>query len=256
MDGKNGVEIVIIIGTAGMLLLTLLVIGFILIYQRKMFNKQQELILIEIKNQKKLVKAEIQIKEREHKRVAQELHDEIGASLTAIRFQFENIKEPENIKTELKASLKDITQKIRRISNDLLPSVLEEFGLSDAINDFVGHFNQNQIIDIYLDKKNYSVKSLKKDIELSLYRVVQELTNNIIKYAEATEIKMILSNTNEHVVITIIDDGNGIIPTANKSRKTLGLKNIESRIQYVNGTISREPHQLKGTVVTITAPLK
>ena len=255
MDGKEKIELILITGTGGMLLLALLVIGFIVVYQRKMFAKQRELVLKDLETQKKLVKAEIQVKEREQKRVAQELHDEIGASLTAIRFLFEQLQDSEKVKLELKNSLKDVTQKVRRISNDLLPSVLEEFGLLEAIRDFAQRFDQNQHVKVLFQYQNYSITTLKKDIELSLYRLVQELTNNIMKHAEATEIKIILSNNSNAITISIIDNGNGIIPTMNNSAKTLGLKNIESRLQYINGSLKREPNTPKGTIVTLKKPL-
>jgi len=254
MDGENKIELILITGTGGMLLLTLIVISFIVIYQRKMFAKQRELALLELESQKKLVKAEIQVKEREQKRVAQELHDEIGASLTAVRFLLEKLDDKLKVKLELKSSLKDITQKVRRISNDLLPSVLEEFGLLEAIRDFVNNYNLNNSILITFSHQNYSVKTIKKDVELSLYRIVQELTNNIFKHAEASEINITLKNTAKNIIIVITDNGNGIIPSWENGRKTLGLKNIESRLQYINGSIKREPNKPKGTIVTIHKP--
>lgn len=255
MEGKDKIDLIIITGTGGMLLLTLMVIIFIVVYQRKMFSKQRELDLIELETQKKLVKAEIQVKEREQKRVARELHDEIGASLTAVRFLFEKIDDSHKIKSELKNSLKDITQKVRRISNDLLPSVLEEFGLLEAIRDFVSHYSHTKNLSINFYYDDYTLQNVEKDIELSLYRIVQEIVNNIIKYAEASAIEITLkNNNNKDIIITVIDDGNGIIPSRENAIKTLGLKNIESRLQYINGSIKREKNNPKGTIVTLLKP--
>ncbi len=254
MAGEDKIDFIIVTGTGGMLLLAVIVIGFIVVYQRKMYSKQRELDLVELETQKKLVEAEILVKEREQKRVAQELHDEIGASLTAIRFLFEELDDESSIKPKLKSSLKDITQKVRRISNDLLPSVLEEFGLLEAIRDFVNQFSSTNNISINYVCKDYSSTSVKKDVELSLYRIVQELTNNIIKHAEATKIEISLKSVKNSIIITIIDDGNGIIPSLANTTKTLGLKNIESRLQFISGSIKREKHQTKGTIVTIYKP--
>lgn len=254
MAGEEKINLIIITGTGGMLLLAIIVISFIVIYQRKMYAKQRELDLVELDAQKRLVEAEIQVKEREQKRVAQELHDEIGASLTAIRFLFEDLDEDNKVKPKLKSSLKDITQKVRRISNDLLPSVLEEFGLMEAIRDFVGSFNSNDQISFKFIHKHYSHQVVDKEIELSLYRIVQELTNNILKYAEASEIEIELKSDASDIIIIIVDNGNGVIPLKENATKTLGLKNIESRLQYINATIKREKNKLKGTTVTIHKP--
>lgn len=254
MENPEEISFILVVGTGGMIFLALIVIAFIVVYQRKMFAKQHQLKLMELESQKKLVEAEIQVKEREQKRVAQELHDDIGASLTAVRFMLQRVDDSVEVKPELNSALSEITKKIRRISNDLLPSVLEEFGLPEAINDLVEKFKQSTGIKIQYSSELYTISFLKKDIELSLFRIVQELMNNIVKYAEATEVNIQLSNTLRQIEISIADNGNGIIPDKDVHSKTLGLKNIESRLQYINGTIQREKNHPNGTIVTIIKP--
>ncbi len=255
MEKSEEISFILIIGTGGMIFLAMLVIIFIVVYQRKMFAKQNQLKVLELESQKKLVESTIQAKEREQKRVAQELHDDIGASLTAVRFLLQQVDDSVKIKPELISSISEITKKVRRISNDLLPSVLEEFGLQEAIKDLVETFRQSSGIKIQYSSDLYTISFLKKDIELSLFRIVQELMNNILKYAEATEVSIKLSNTLRQIEIVIEDNGNGIIPDKDVPTKSLGLKNIESRLQYINGSIKRENNQPKGTIVTITNPV-
>ncbi len=254
MEKPEEISFVLVTGTGGMIFLALLVIIFIVVYQRKMFAKQNQLKTLELESQKQLVEATIQVKEREQKRVAQELHDDIGASLTAVRFMLQRVDDSTEVKPELISALSEITKKVRRISNDLLPSVLEEFGLQEAINDLVDGFNRSAPVKINFSCEYYTISFLKKDIELSLFRIVQELMNNILKYAEATEVSIKLSNTPKQIEIVIVDNGNGVIPDKEVFTKSLGLKNIESRLQYINGSMQREKNEPKGTIVTIIKP--
>lgn len=255
MEKPEEISFILITGTGGMIFLAMLVIIFIVVYQRKMFAKQSQLKILELESQKKLVESTIQAKEREQKRVAQELHDDIGASLTAVRFLLQQVDDSVEIKPQLISSISEITKKVRRISNDLLPSVLEEFGLQEAIKDLVENFSQSSGVRFHYSSDLYTISFLKKDIELSLFRIVQELMNNILKYAEATEVSIKLSNTLRQIEIVIEDNGNGIIPDKDVPTKSLGLKNIESRLQYINGSIKREQSYPKGTIVTITNPV-
>ena len=256
MDGKENVDLVFIIGTGVMLLLAIFVIAFIIFYQRKIFNKQNVINEMTIKNQRKLIQAEIQVKEREQKRIAQELHDDIGASLNGMRFMIDQIDDSQQIKSTLTETVNITSNKVRQISNDLLPHVLEEFGLSDALFRYIGDLEKAKTplnIKYVTDKIQLSAEE--KDIELSLYRIVQELLTNIIKYAEATEVKIETRLTEDKILVTVADNGNGILPVKNQKPDGLGLRNIESRIQYIKGTIRRELNQPKGTVVTIEKTL-
>ena len=256
MAGEKSIDSILILGTAGMLLLAMGIIIFVIVYQRKMFAKQNQINQIRIDSQQKMIKAEIDIKEREQKRIAQELHDDIGASLSSMRFIVGKLDMKIEGVPELEATLSRTIQSVRRISNDLLPSVLAELGIRDALANLIENLKCLPIEFSYTsDDQEYAW--IDKDKQLALFRVVQELINNIMKHAEAQHVKVDLRRTEEELVITVEDDGNGIIPEQDtrKHPRTLGLKNIQSRIQYVGGTIKREKNPVKGTTVTIIKPL-
>jgi signal transduction histidine kinase len=105
MAEREELEFVLYIGTATMVAVALGLIAFIVFYQRKIIAKQRRINEIELKNQKRLVAAEINTKEREQKRIAQELHDDIGSSLTAIRFMTQKIDDSQEVKKELMEAL-------------------------------------------------------------------------------------------------------------------------------------------------------
>lgn len=256
MAGEQSIDYAIILGTGTMLFMSLMVIVFVIFYQRKMFKKQNLINQIKIDNQRNMIKAEIDIKEREQKRIAQELHDDIGASLSSMRFIVTGLDPSIKGVPELESTLSRTTQKVRQISNDLLPHVLSELGIKDALSNLVNNLKFLPIEFTYTsDNNKYNI--LEKDMQLALFRVVQELITNIMKHAEATHVTIDLSTTERGIVIVIEDNGNGIIPEqdTHKSPTTLGLKNIQSRLQYLGGSIKREKNLPKGTKVTITKPL-
>ncbi len=252
MAEREELEFVLFIGTATMVAVALGLIAFIVFYQRKIIAKQRRINEIELKNQKRLVAAEINTKEREQKRIAQELHDDIGSSLTAIRFMTQKIDDSQEVKKELMEALGVAAGKVRRISNDLLPHVLEELGLIDALIFLTSELNKSGGTSFVFTFKKKDFIILEKGEQLSLYRIVQELCNNILKYAEAKNVQIELKGSATGLVLIISDDGNGIIPVKNERSESLGLKNIESRIQYIGGEIDRSLGKDKGTVVTIT----
>ncbi len=251
MDERAEIELVLFIGTVTMLLVALGLIVFVIFYQRKIIAKQRRINNLELDNQKKLVAAEINTKEREQKRIAQELHDDIGASLTAIRFMTQKIDDSQDVKSELMDALGLAVGKVRRISNDLLPHVLEELGLKDALIFLTSELNRQELVKFSFDAGHHEKLMLDKSEELSIYRVIQELCNNILKYADATKVKIEYRSSKTGFLINVIDDGNGIIPEKNQRSESLGLKNIESRIQFIEGSIKRELGRVKGTIVTV-----
>lgn|SRR3989338_741104 len=257
MDGASGIDSVIILGTAAMLFLAVVIVVFIIIYQRRMFAKQNQINQLKIETQQKLIKAEIDTKEREQLRISQELHDDIGASLSSMRFILNGIDMSIEGVPELADSLAKTTQRVRQISNDLQPHVLFELGMPEAIKNYIERLRLVSIkFTFTFDTEDYT-KILQNDEQLAVFRVMQELINNIMKHADAKNVWIDLKRTSDLMTIVIKDDGNGIIPEPDSKRSpdSLGLKNIQSRMEYVKGTIDREPNADKGSHVTLQIPL-
>lgn len=198
---------------------------------------------------------------KEKKRVAQELHDGVLGRMFGIRMNLDSlnkihdgtaVEKRNNYLTELK----NIEQDIRKISHDLNREK------SELINNFVA------IVDNLLEeqKKTFSPKLftsidsgikwelLSNSIKINLYRIIQESLQNINKYAEANTIKVELKKIEEDLFLTISDDGNGF--DVNKSKKGIGLQNIESRTIECNGTVDIKSKKGNGTIITIAVPLE
>jgi signal transduction histidine kinase len=254
MDGKQGIDLgtIVIFGTMGMIILAMGIIVFFFIYQKRMVAKQNELALLDLEHQKELMGAVIQTKELEQRRIALELHDDVGSTLTAIKFSIPRLNITTEEKELLNANLANAIQKVRRISNDLLPSILEELGLITASRNLIKTLNETTDLIYTIECPSETIPH-PKDVELAFYRVMQELLNNILKYAEASIVGVTIVTTQSGIRMTISDDGKGFIPSdhTQRDRPSLGLKNMESRIQQIKGTIRYEKGAPKGTKVTI-----
>lgn len=246
----------LILGSGVMVILALSIIVFVLVYQRRMYEKQRGLVELELSNQRRLIEAEIKATEREQKRIAQDLHDDTGASLTSLRFHIAQLEDSPQ-KSAISKTLSETTYKVRNVCNELLPYTLEELGLADSLSYMTKRLNDTVKIDV-----NFVLLSDDKTIilgqneELAMYRIVQELLSNIVKYAEASYIDVLLSMENDLMRLEIIDDGNGIIAMAKDYPESFGLQNIVSRLRYINGSMVRTRRKHRGTIVEISKSLR
>lgn len=251
MAGKSSesLDLFFVIVTVGMILLSLAIISAVFFYQQKLQRRRNQLKNVEIDYQKNLLNASIEAREMEQRRIAFELHDDIGSTLTAIKFSLANAKVEESVMTNLNNAI----QKVRRISYELLPSILDEMGLLSGATSLVNNLN-DQIRNI-----EFSIQPVRdpqspeqtKEIELALYRVLQELLNNIVKYANASTVNVLLIQNELGIDMIIEDDGDGFNPeSVNRVSSSLGLRNMEMRIQQIDGSLKFEKKS-KGTRVVV-----
>jgi signal transduction histidine kinase len=256
MDGtqKTNYEMIFYIITVGMIFLSFAIIVFVIVYQRKMQRKRFEFQQLKLDNQQQLTTSIIEAKEAEQRRIALELHDDVGSTLTAIKFMVAVLPEDLAAKEKLNETLVNVIKKVRRISNELLPTVLEEFGLIAALNSLSNQLNdQISGINIQITATNHGVSEAQtKDVELSCYRIIQELLNNIIKYANATIVTIQVNQSSSGLNINVIDNGDGFNPKTHtpKSLPTLGLKNMESRVQHIGAKMNFKKSE-NGTKVSL-----
>ncbi len=246
----------LVLGSAVMIVLALSIVFFVLIYQRRTYEQQRSLVELELANQRRLIETEIKATEREQKRIAQDLHDDTGASLTSLRFHIAQLEDSPQ-KAAINKTLSETTHKVRNVCNELLPYTLEELGLADALSYMSNRLNGIVPIDVnfVLLSDDKSV-ILEQNEELAMYRIVQELLSNIVKYAEASYIDILLTMEDQEMKLEIIDDGNGHIALTKDCSNSFGLQNIVSRLRYVNGSMVRTLRKHRGTTVEICKSLK
>jgi len=193
--------------------------------------------------------------ESERKRIAKELHDGVGQMLTAIRFRIELLQGDEQIKKDTKSIIDETITEIRRISNNLMPSVLLDFGLESALGKLC--HSTAQVSGIHFDYTYSQPEDLHDDdydIDICLYRVAQEAINNIVKHAQATQVTLKVSKFTHSASLEICDNGKGFDRTLNKQATPYsgnGLQNMEERVKLLNGSIKIESEVGKGTCVRV-----
>ena len=226
------------------LMMTIAVLIFIYYSRKKIIQKEIEKKDLEIKYQKKMLHATILIQEEERKRIARDLHDDISSKLNIISLNshFLTVKDlTENETKDITTTIIELTAKVldstRRIAHDLLSPILEEFGLHAALEELSNAFtNGNQSSITYTNSEEQAFfESTDVEKHLHIYRILQELINNSIRHGKATNIHFTFEHKNQKKVCKYSDNGNGFNVEELKIKKGLGLKNIESRVHFLNG---------------------
>lgn len=232
----------------------------IYVWNQKKNSKQKILLATELAEAEKLrFKEVIETEEKERSRIAQELHDGLGQLLSTARLNVAGLEDAVNKEDQpdLERSLKIIDEacvEVRNISHNMMPSALIRLGLIPAINELVNNVNSAKGIKVIFTT-NVDV-SLGKSMDITIYRVVQEILNNMIKHAKANLISMNIEKNNTDLTITMKDNGIGFDTEELKKSKGMGWKNIFSRVSMLDGSIKLESELQKGTEVYINLKLK
>lgn len=214
-------------------------------------RRQKYLELINL-HQQKLIDSEIRTQERERKRIATDLHDGIGASLSSIKIQIADaMSEDQKLAgraVEINENLSDVIEDIKRIVYDLHPPGLERYGLQAGLKNLVERLNKTGEINVIFDY--YGKGEVDQLVSITIFRIIQELINNTLKHARATEIRIHINEFEDEINIMYEDNGIGMVG----SRFTgLGMHSIESRVRSLDGRMSWESNH-KGTFYNFDIP--
>lgn len=245
-------------GTLIILILTLGVVFFFLAYQRRLLKQQQEHQTKEAAYQQQLIRANLLSQEKERNRIGKDLHDSVGAMLTTAKLYFRHIdkgstvEEFDELKEKALELLDETMVSVRRVSHDLRPIVLERLGLVEAISNTVTQVNQSNEMEI--DFRHNIDHEMDKEYQLNWYRIIQELINNTLKHAQADHVDINISMYQNRLVLKYSDNGVGV---KDKSLKTgLGLQNIESRLNLMNGELKLQEKSENGIEMLLTSDVK
>lgn len=246
-----------IIFLASIALLLIAGVAFYIFYKNK---KQKEIDNAVIYEKEQRSKAIIEAEEKERMRIARDLHDGVAQTMTAAKMQLEHFIEssqtPISIHTSLKNAfdlLVDSAKEVRSISHSMIPNALIKSGLVAAVRDFVNRMGTEKLkINLVVLGLN---ERLPENIETVIYRVLQELINNIIKHAQANEVTIQLIRESNEFMLMVEDNGKGFDLEKTMQQQGIGLKNITSRVEYLNGQVNYDTAVGKGTTVIIEIPL-
>ncbi len=203
------------------------------------------------------------IREEERAKISREFHDEIGQHLTVLKMDVSWLyKKTEIFKDDslserlnsLKDLLDDTVKSFRRILSDLRPVLIDDIGLEAAMDAYIKDFQvKNGIMTEFV--VNLNEVALPENINLTLYRVLQESLNNILKHANAKSVLVSIKLLNNNVVLTIIDDGVGFDTNKIKSKSSFGLMGMEERINIISGEFEINSVMEEGTTLKVSIPI-
>lgn len=207
--------------------------------------------------QKEIIDLILQTQEQERKRIAESLHNGLGQLLYAIKLKFEGLglnNEPNNntkIPYQIESLLNEAIEQTRNISFELMPAILNDFGLKVTILELCKRIDQGTI------KFNCSISiqsNIDSSLEIAIYRIVQELLNNVIRHSKATEADIIIEEQEAFMLIKVKDNGKGFNTESLDKVKGIGICSIRNRIKVWDGEFEIISSLTKGTEISLKIP--
>ena len=231
------------------LLIAIIIIFFvvsIILYHRRYIQLQRERIV-----------AEITILENERKRMAADLHDSMGPLLSTIKLNLHsiNVTDEPDIKIIEKSGkyIDEVIHGLRQISHNLLPATLERKGLTEALHEFIRQISDKKLLDIQF--RTSGQINIEPEKEIHVFRIIQEITHNTLKHAQATQLQIVLSRENGFFLVLVKENGIGFDIKKAKTESTgLGMKSLAIRTDILNGSLSIDSAPGQGTNYFIKIP--
>jgi two-component system, NarL family, sensor kinase len=251
---KNTFNFILIVSVITLLGIFLLSYRY---YRQK--QKLQQLRINELEKEKQLTAIEAVLKgeEQERTRLAKELHDGLGGLLSGVKFSLINMKDnlivtPDNMAVfERSLDMIDTSIKeLRRVAHNMMPEMLTKFGLDEALKEYCHTINATNLLSVKYQSVGMDTR-IEKSAEIIIYRIIQELLNNIMKHAAATKAFVQLVREDNRLNIVVEDNGKGFDTVLPQNNKGAGWTNIRSRIEYLKGQLDIHSEQGKGTLVNI-----
>jgi len=223
--------------------------------------KQQRITELEKEKQLLATEAVLRGQVEERSRLAKDLHDGLGSILSGVKYSFINMKENLIITPVAAAAfergmgmLDRSIHELRRVAHNMMPEALMKFGLDTALRDFCDSIDQSGAIRLTYKSYHVNETSIPDTQAVAIYRIVQELVNNILKHAGAKTALVQLVRKAEALSIAVEDDGKGFDQAVLRESEGIGYLNLRNRVAWLNGTIDIKTESGKGTSVNIELP--
>lgn len=240
-------------------LMIIAILFFVYYSRKKIIQKELEKKDLEIDYQKKLLQATILTQEKERERIAQDLHDDISSKLNIITLNSHLLTsadlspaEVQEITGNIITTTGVVLESSRTIAHNLLPPILDKFGLHAAIDELCQQSSGGAIkIEYNNEIKQRTFDAIPVEQHLHIFRILQELINNSLRHGKATRIMIVFNKDNNGCYCNYSDNGSGFDTRDTKKPAGLGMKNIESRVAMLEGKLRVESEINKGIHVTI-----
>ncbi|MCI4668139.1 MAG: sensor histidine kinase [Bacteroidia bacterium] len=248
-----------------LLIASILLVAFLLLrfqsFQRKTFYEEEINQLLN--NQEDIaLEALLEGQEQTQNKIAQELHDNIGMLLSAVKLHFSSLEQKLEEKEEqqfqavekAKSTLAKAVKEVRNLSHDMLSGTLRHLGLIDALESLIDELNKSNNIDVGLNYYGFEHGRLPSMVEHGVYRISQELISNTLKHAKAEKIYLELNHQKDSLGLKYSDDGIGMSLETGLEKEGIGFKNIKARVRKLSGTIEMESSPGNGFSARIFIP--
>jgi signal transduction histidine kinase len=209
---------------------------------------------------KRLSTALIQTQESEKKKLSLELHDQVGQSLTALKLMLNSLgqklsPEKQDEFNQIQNTVSSLMQQIRKMSFDLRPHVIDDLGLVAGLRWQAGELSKISGMNIAVEAKRFKIEEFPKEIAITFYRIFQEAMTNILRHSKATRTKVILRTTAKFGELAIEDNGIGFTAVPGHAGLGRGLAGMRERLELLDGNLTVQSGQGKGTIVRARVPL-
>jgi signal transduction histidine kinase len=229
--------------------------------QKLLYTNQKELNEEKVRNlldahKLQKIKAYVDGQNKERERISKDLHDGIGGNLAAIKMRLNRVKN--RLPSELEpiiTSVDSAYNEIRSISHDLMPKNINHLYFTDLMKELVGFSTGKDIEYKYYIHPEKKLNGISESLQLTIYRIIQELITNINKHAQATEVSINIAVHEESNIVNMIVEDNGSGFNAKKNNSGVGLRSIKQRISNNNGLIKIDSNYGIGTVICIELPI-
>lgn len=248
----DNIFLLVLFAMLGTFILAAAFIFFFLKYQRNISRQKEAMQKAELEYGGQLLSATLLSQEEERKRIGQDLHDDVGASLSNLKMMMAQNETPTTDKH--KPLIDNIITTVRNISHSLSPPGLDLFGLEFTLQELFDNFNSAGGIKVHFENEaGKKIDALNKKTALALFRIMQELLSNTIKHAVAKNCAITFFSENNSVIVTYQDDGKGI-PAGSNKKTGMGMQNIEARLKMIRATFEIISEEGKGFFIKIIVP--
>ncbi|QUD85944.1 ATP-binding response regulator [Phenylobacterium montanum] len=209
----------------------------------------------------KLLERLVNVQEEERRRIARELHDEIGQSLTGLSLGLKKlqaqVQDPRGLETLawLEQLTGQIGRDVHRTAWELRPTALDDIGLVKALETYVGDWAERSGVQVVLEAEALDGRRFTTEVETAVYRVIQEAMTNVLKHAGASVVRLALSQRDSELHLVIADDGKGIDPGSLGDQTRLGLAGMRERLAPLRGTLVIDSGAQSGAILRVRIPL-
>ncbi len=242
------------------------VIGMLIIYYQKLqtqseLNKKQKEIGAQKINallqdqELKLIKAAVEGQDKERGRIAQELHDGIGGNLAAIKLQLNAVTtqvQSESLST-INMQIDDTYEQVRDLSHNLIPKKFSKNNFCDVLEEYINNIGEASSIDVsFIPYPRAEVDTIEENIQMEIFKIIQELITNTIKHAKASSIELQLNVFDD--TLSVLFEDNGVGFDTSKNAEGIGFENMKNRLQKIAGTVHVDSMINRGTIIDISIP--